>query len=89
MAWWELQGKGPEAKQAGMFGNCLALSTFQKVLLSHPVWEQSLRTSLLQVALGLHRMDLLAPGPHGCHSSVARLVHLWSHETMLWFGAFH
>lgn len=62
---------------------------FQKVLLSHPVWEQSFRTCLLQVALGLHRTDVPAPGPHGCHSSVARLVHLWAHEAMLWFGAFH
>lgn len=82
----ELQGKCPEAKQAGMSDNYLALSNAP---------EGASESSFL----GAVTQDLLAAGgpvfaqdrpscsragsPHGCHSSVARLVHLWAHEAML------
>lgn len=82
------KAKVQKPSKARVFGNFLALSNVPEGALSHLACEPSLRTCLLRAALGLLGTHPLAPGPCGCHSSVARLVHLWAQEAVLWFGTF-
>lgn len=57
---------------------------FQKVFLSFFVRGQLLRICLLQVVLGLYRIDVFFFGLYGCFLSVVRLVYLWVCEVVVW-----